>query len=659
MPLDTDQPGTTGTGSRPQMWSSAGRAHARRQIVEGLVVARSSVRSALRPARTALTPWLAPAWKNVKAWSQRQPAWRWLVLPAWRWCVSSLGKRILTANSFGLLVLFTGLGVLTFQHTWLIDARTESLRTQGRMIAVAIASNAKLRTDGIVIDPDRPIDSSGAIAQFRDDTLSRLSFEIAPEQVAPVLRRLIQKDDIRVRIYTRDNRLLVDSYAGRGATETSPSDTEDNTAVQLRSLWTKFVALVNGTDIQVYRELNSVKAPSYPEAKRALTGELGNMMLINDKGEQIIAVTAPIERASTIPGFVLLTTKPGALESILWRERRPFFVLSLIAILATALASWLLTRTIGGPMRQLSRAAEHVSRNINARSELPEMPNRTDEIGMMARNFAAMTAGLYRRIEASDHFAQDVAHELKNPVAAARSTAESLGYAKTPEKRDELVQQIQSELKRLNRLISDVANASRLDAELALQETEPVDIARVTTNIAGVFRDIQSGHDGDGCRIDVSISPQPASNTTFIVDGHEGRLGQVITNLLDNALSFSPPEGAVVTLSVHAEPKEIVITIDDQGPGIPQDKLEDVFKRFYSDRPQTDNKRGKNSGLGLSISREIIEAHAGKIRAENIRAKPGEVVGAHDIPELAERRIPGIAGVRFEVRLPRFRRTSY
>ena len=270
----------------------------------------------------------------------------------------------------------------------------------------------------------------------------------------------------------------------------------------------------------------------------------------------------------------------------------------------------------------------------------------------MASAYRKMTAALYRRIEASDRFAQDVAHELKNPVAAARATAESMSYAKTDAKRDELVRLIQGELKRLNRLISDVSNASRLDAELALQETEPVDVATLTTNITDVFRDLQKGREDAPCSVVLKINPEFAKPGSFVIDGHEGRIGQVVTNLVDNALSFSPAEGCV-TVSVIAEPADVVMLVDDEGPGIPPNKLDDVFKRFYSDRPQSDRTNAKNSGLGLSISRDIVEAHGGTICAFNRVAENGETISHNDRPGLASRRMPGIAGARFEVRLPR------
>ncbi len=286
-------------------------------------------------------------------------------------------------------------------------------------------------------------------------------------------------------------------------------------------------------------------------------------------------------------------------------------------------------------MQRLSEAAEHVSRNISARKELPEFPGRTDEVGQLAAAFRAMTAALYKRIENSEKFAADVAHELRNPLAAARSTAETLAYVKTEEERDQLVKQIQNELKRLNRLISDVSNASRLDAELARKEMQPVNIANVLENTAQIFRDILGE---DSRSIVLSLEPQERKSA-FSVFGDEGRIAQVITNLIDNALSFSPSDG-VVTLKVRREGANVLFSIEDQGPGIPEDRLKIVFDRFYTDRPQSELIRGKNSGLGLSISREIVVAYGGVIFAENC-VPPGEKASAH-----------GGRGARFVVSLP-------
>jgi two-component system sensor histidine kinase ChvG len=281
-------------------------------------------------------------------------------------------------------------------------------------------------------------------------------------------------------------------------------------------------------------------------------------------------------------------------------------------------------------MRRLSDAAYRVTQNISAREQLPDLTARRDEVGQTGRAFVAMTDALYRRIEASEKFAADVAHELKNPLAAARSTAEAMAYAKSDADRDGLVQEIQAELKRLNRLINDISSTSRLDAELARQEMQTIDIRGVLDGINGLFADMLAD---DSRKLRVLV--EPGSPSSYTVRGNDGRLGQVFTNLIDNALSFSP-EGASVTVRARPVGNKVEITIDDEGPGIPPNKLGQIFDRFYSDRPATDTKRGKNSGLGLSISREIVASHNGEIFAENLGLNA----------------IPSRTGARFTVRLP-------
>ena len=316
------------------------------------------------------------------------------------------------------------------------------------------------------------------------------------------------------------------------------------------------------------------------------------------------------------------------IDEVLQAERNYLLGLALTALAATLIASVLLYRTIAGPVRRLSAAAENVSRNIGARAKLPLLAGRTDEVGQMNAAFRKMTESLYRRIEASELFAREVAHELKNPLTAARSTAEFLAYVKTPEMREELVRQIQGELSRLNRLISDVSDVSRLDAELAYGETDPVDIRDVLRGVTAIFQDRFSS-DTRGLVLQIEEAWQPSD--AFIVMGHEARLGRVITNLLDNAISFSPEDGIVAVCARRVGP-EIEIVVDDDGPGIPPDRLDTIFERFYSDRPQSDSTLGKNSGLGLSISRDIIDAYGGHIEASNRMAAPGAAADASRPP---------------------------
>jgi two-component system sensor histidine kinase ChvG len=378
------------------------------------------------------------------------------------------------------------------------------------------------------------------------------------------------------------------------------------------------------------------------------------MLLVTEAGEQIVSVATPIQYRGGVQGALLLSTRPGVIDDVLQEERSLLMYLALIALGATLIASWLLYRTIAGPMRRLSEAAENVARSIGARTELPELSGRADEVGQMGSAFRSMTASLFRRIEASERFAREVAHELKNPLTAARSTAESLAYAKTPEMQEELVRQIQEELARLNRLISDVSDVSRLDAELAYGETEPVDVRDVLRGVIAIFQDRLSA---DSRRLVLAIQERPHAASAFIVRGHEARLGRVVTNLLDNALSFSP-QGGTVTVSARRDGAVMEIVVEDEGPGIPHDMLDDIFTRFYSYRPQSDSTHGKNSGLGLSICRDIVDAYGGSIEASN-RAAAGAPCSAGKADRASgSGRQPGLAGARFTVRLPAADATS-
>jgi two-component system sensor histidine kinase ChvG len=573
--------------------------------------------------------------------------------PLIRFVTKTLQRRIIFANTIGLAILLGGIFYLSQYHAWLIDAKRESLRAQGEIIAAAIAANASVETGRIVLDPDRLPEIEGARSPFRDDGFAALQLSIAPERVTPILRRLVPAADTRARVYGRDGTLIIDTAQLLSRGQLARSEPEagngQNERVKVKNTWTRFLSWLMRGDLPVYREIGGANGTAYPEVRMALTGSTTPMLLVNEKGEQIVSLAVPIQYRKAMQGVLLLSTRPGEIDEILSEERNVILVLALTAFGATLLASFLLARTIAGPMRRLSEVAESVSRSISARHELPELSHRADEVGQMAAAFREMTASLYRRIEASERFAQDVAHELKNPLTAARSTAESLAYARTPEQQKELVGQINEELKRLNKLITDVANASRLDAELALQETEPVDLRLVLQGVVDVFRDILSG---DTRRVVLEVAELPHSPSALVVNGHDARLGRVITNLLDNAISFSPDSGTI-TVTARRLGQEIEIVVDDEGPGIPEDKLEDIFNRFYSDRPQTDRTVGKNSGLGLSISREIVNAYGGRIWAENRMLSPGAEAGvAGDQTELRDRRMPGVAGARFTVRLP-------
>src|SRR5271163_1214030 len=306
--------------------------------------------------------------------------------------------------------------------------------------------------------------------------------------------------------------------------------------------------------------------------------------------------------------------------------------------------------TIAEPLRKLAEAAERVQRGIRSRQQIPDFTNRSDEIGHLSRALGEMTHALYSRIEAIESFAADVAHELKNPLTSLRSAVETLPRVKSASSRDRLLSIMQHDVRRLDRLISDISDASRLDAELARGDAEPVDVAALLRAVVSMIADSPRSR-GIALRVTIDAAETERGVSPYFVVGHDSRLAQVITNLVDNACSFSRPGGEVrVHLAAGGDdaenPQRIVLTVEDDGPGIPPHALERIFERFYTDRP--DDGFGQNSGLGLSISRQIVQAHFGGIWAENrpLTEDPAPPGPDTDAP------VRHGAGARFVVSLP-------
>jgi two-component system sensor histidine kinase ChvG len=348
----------------------------------------------------------------------------------------------------------------------------------------------------------------------------------------------------------------------------------------------------------------------------------------------IVSVAVPVQRFRGVHGALLLSTQGKEIDDAVESER--LVVLGVFAMAATimVLLSLLLARSIGGPLRRLAGAAEHVRRRNRTRVEIPNFTSRSDEIGHLSGAIRDMTDALYSRIEAIESFAADVSHELKNPLTSLRSAVETLPMVKTQEARDRLLDVIQHDIRRLDRLISDISDASRLDAEMQRQESEPVDVHQLLSAVVKIADEVPRD---DGVHIVFTTGRVAGAPQSFIVPGHDSRLGQVIDNLVENARSFSP-RGGTVRVSCRRLKHEVEITVEDEGPGIRPDALEKIFERFYTDRPEQGF--GQNSGLGLSISRQIVEGHGGRIWAENILVRPragGE---------------PEVKGARFIVRLP-------
>jgi len=545
---------------------------------------------------------------------------------------SSVTRRIVTLNLAGLIAMVLAILYLNQFRAGLIDARVESLRTQGEIIAAAIAAQATVETDAITIDPDKLLElQAGESASPFDVGESSAEFPINPERVAPLLKRLMTPTRIRGRLYDQEGNLIVDSKGlyTRGQILRFDLKPPQETRAWYDRAWDRFRVWLRRGDLPKYREVGVSDGRAYPEVVNALSGQASSIVRVGEDGGLIVSVAVPVQRFRAVLGALLLSTESGDIDAIVHAERMAIFRVFLVAAGSTVLLSILLASTIAGPVSRLSQAAERVGRGVRSRIQIPDFGDRKDEIGHLARSLRDMTNALYSRMDAIERFAADVAHELKNPLTSLRSAVETLPIARSEENRGRLIEVIKHDVRRLDRLISDISDASRLDAELARQDTEPVDLARLLETVVSVAREVGM-HEAD--KVVLTVRHGRFGKDAFYVLGHDSRLGQVFNNLIDNALSFSPPEGTVrVTAERH--PGRIVVTVDDDGTGIPEDNFERIFERFYTDRPETEG-FGNNSGLGLAISRQIVEAHRGTVVAENRRRKDGSVAGARFVVTL-------------------------
>ena len=539
---------------------------------------------------------------------------------------SSLTRRIVILNLAALLALAGGILYLNKFRAGLIDTRVESLLTQGQIIAAAIAAQASVETDAITVDPDKLLElqagQSGSPFSIGEGAAD---FPINPERVAPLLRRLISPTRTRARIYDPDGTLILDSRGLYTRGQIQSFDLPPLGETSLFERWWDSVRLwYRSGELPVYEEIGSDNGREYPEVASALEGAPASVVRVGKDGGLIVSVAVPVQRFRAVLGSLLLSTESGDIDAIVQAERMAIMRVFLVASAVTVLLSILLASTIAGPVRRLAAAADRVRRGVrHRRAEIPDLGNRKDEIGHLARVLSEMTNALYRRMEAVESFAADVSHELKNPLTSLRSAVETLPLARNEEQRDRLLAVIKHDVRRLDRLITDISDASRLDAELAREAVEPVDLARLLQVVVAIARETRVG---DTRQIELVLDHDRWGKDAFYVLGHDSRLGQVFNNLIDNALSFSPPDGRV-RIRARREVDKIVIIVDDDGPGIRADKIDNIFERFYTDRPEGDE-FGQNSGLGLAITRQIVEAHRGTVRAENRRNGNGAIEGA-------------------------------
>ncbi len=521
---------------------------------------------------------------------------------------SPLTLRILAINVVALAALVGGVLYLDRFETGLVETRMAALMTQGEIIAGALAEAA----------------TAGPEAAHMEVDMSR-----------QILQRLVVPTGTRARLYDSDGALLADSRDLLAAQQvlTSSLDPPGGLAARLRFFTRPFGWRSGGSigrwQLADYRESSPHTIAGYAEAEAALLGAAGGRVRLAVEGNLMLSAAVPVQRLKRVLGVLLLTVEDRGIEQAVRDQHAAILAIFAVALGATVMLSLYLGRTIARPVRQLARAAERVRQGLSRRVPIPDFSHRRDEIGDLSAALGDMTRTLYERLDAIETFAADVAHEIKNPLTSLRSAVETVARTKNPAQQKELLDIIQDDVRRLDRLISDISDASRLDAELSRAEFEPVNLGDLCESLAEIYRARPRSDGAARPRLVLDL----ADREKLIVEGMEGRLGQVAQNLLDNAVSFSPAN-STIRLAARREGSWVVLTIDDEGPGLPADRLEAVFERFYSARPSAET-FGLHSGLGLSIARQIILAHGGTISAEN-REQDGT----------------GPGGARFVVRLP-------
>lgn len=512
----------------------------------------------------------------------------------------SLTWRILALNVLALVTLVVGLLYLDRYRTSLIDAELDSLRVQAQIVAEAIGESA------VTTNPSEGQDYLTA-------------------NTRPLVRRLAEPANLRARLFAINGDLIADSRALTGPggmvqiAELPPPDPEPTVFDRVVDAYEWVVALFPSRQFQPYRESAPQVATDYPEAVRALRGETGNAVRKAARGGLILSVAVPVSRYKQVLGAVMLSTDSRDIEESLRSVRLDILNVFAIVLIATVLMSLYLAGTIARPVRRLAAAAEHVGRGHGRSVDIPDFSRRGDEIGDLSTALREMTDALWSRMDAIERFAADVAHEIKNPLSSLRSAVETASRIEDVAQQRKLMAIITDDVKRLDRLISDISDASRLDAELSRAESEPVDIAAMLAILVEIH---QATVTLDGVQLESRIDDAK----DLVVFGIEDRLVQVFRNLISNAISFSPPRGTIL-LRAWRDGPWVNIAVEDQGPGVPEDKLEAIFDRFYTERPKGE-KFGTHSGLGLSISKQIITAHNGRIWAENIHDESGAVMGA-------------------------------
>ncbi|MCH1487217.1 MAG: sensor histidine kinase, partial [Alphaproteobacteria bacterium] len=532
----------------------------------------------------------------------------------------------------GLLVLVGGF--LTFQESrqLLTNAYRQSLETQANLIAGALAPTAQAQNPFQFFEPsilNRLLQNGG-----------RSDWQLRDAETILARARLVSV--ARLRLYARNGRLVLDSAhmdrSARVIAKSLPPMPGDDTMPGLMQNLMKAVTSIWRDPTPLLSEINAADGLRLTEVTRALSGQPASAQRQSEEGGDILTVAVPVQGYRAVVGALMVSTQPGEIDALLAEERQLIFQLSAIALVVNIITSLLLAATMVVPVRRLAAAMRGFgspSPSLPGLETIPDLSYRRDEIAELSGALRDMTERLLSRINTIDRFAADVAHELKNPLTSLHSAVQSLDQSKSGD-REQLMGIIHNDINRLNRLISDISKATRLDAELSLEPSEPFDLSALAGELSSALT--------PGFESDNQINLVVRADAPCPVLGQKPRIAQIIENLLTNAVSFTPAGGRVF-LTTQQRDGEALLLIADEGPGLAADTQEKIFERFYTDRTkqparQQDTNGTKNytknniqnntqnnnaaatgklghSGLGLSISRQIARAHGGDLIADN------------------------------------------
>lgn len=508
--------------------------------------------------------------------------------------ISPLTFRILAVNLIALGFLAVGILYIDQYQETMVQSRIDALIKDAEVMAGALGEAATATTD-------------------------KSELRIKPAE--QIIVRVVGVTNNRTRLFGLDGNLWLDSR------DLAVDQTVIINELPLQGGWRAFWdrmadnmtdaldSLHRRGDLELYHEVKDQIAAHYPEVVRALEGDIGYRIRRLSDGSGIITAAVPVQRFRRVLGALLLSTDTRDIREAVQKTRMTFLKFLGVVFLLTLLLSLFLARTIVRPILRLARSADRISAGTHTGADIPDYSARNDEVGDLSRALKDMTMTLARQIDAVAAFAADVSHELKNPLTSLRSAVETLSLAKTEEDKVKLLDIIKDDVGRLDRLITDISNASRLDAEMSRSKMTKVNLKSMLETLIDLYDPSQSSTAPTLHLEIIGQKNRKKSGRGFYVSGLEGQLGQLFRNLIDNAISFSKA-GGDIWIRLRQTKGMVQVVVEDEGQGIPEDKLEDIFDRFYTERPKAEA-FGKHSGLGLSICKQIVEAHGGAIIAEN------------------------------------------